>query len=189
METRQKQLEEGYVDNAGNTQQGFWQIYIENGARVMRHNGSIYSAIRIVDNIIVRSAPIYIQIQDEVHVSKDLSQTAAGQAVKTDLEKAAEKTKEELTNAKVQVKAEMQAALKNAQEDKGRLKQQYEEQMASLGRRMATESEDRRRRTQEELTGVKAEMENALRRAREERVRLRRQHEAEMASLRQRMCT
>ena len=67
----------------------------------------------IVDNIIICSTPIYIQIQDEVHAGKDLPQTAAGQAIKTDLENAAEKTKEELAS----LKAEMEDALKYAKED------------------------------------------------------------------------
>ena len=113
MEIRQKQLVQGYVDNSGKSQQGFWQVYIQNGARVMRHDGSMASARGIVDNIIICSTPIYIQIQDEVHAGKDLSQTAAGQAIKTDLEKAAEKTKEELAS----LKAEMEDALKYAKED------------------------------------------------------------------------
>ena len=189
MEARQKQLEQGYVDHSGNLQQGFWQVYIQNGARVMRHDGSIYSAIRIVDSIIVRSTPIYIQVQDEVHTSKDLSQTAAGQALKTDLEKAAEKTKEELAKAKVQMEVEMEGALRNATEDTNRLKQQYEEQMSSLGQRMAAQSQEQKKRMHEELSSVKVRMENALREAREERFRLRQQHEAEISLMRQRMHT
>ena len=38
---RQKQLMQGYVDNSRKLQQGSWQVYIQNGARVMRHDGSM----------------------------------------------------------------------------------------------------------------------------------------------------
>ena len=180
MEKRQKQLEQGYVDRTGKVQQGFWQLYIQNGARVMRHDDSIDSARRIVDNIIICSTPIYIQIQDEVHAGKGLSQTAAGQAIKTDLEKAAEKTKEELSRLKV----EMEDALKNAKEDKDRLQQQYEERIASLGQRMATESEDQRRRTQQELANLKAQMDGDLKNEKEQQDRLRQQYAEEVSFMR-----
>lgn len=141
MEARQKQLEHGYVDRSGNPQQGYWQVYIKNGAQVMRHDGSIDSAKRIIDTIMVRSTPIYIQIQDEVHAGKDLSQTAAGQAIKTDLEKAAEKTKEELAS----LKAEMEDALKDAKEDKERLKDQYEEEISLMQQRLRAEYDEQRK--------------------------------------------
>lgn len=183
METRQKQLEQGYVDHSGNPQQGFWQIYIQNGARVMRHDGSISSAMRIVDNILIHSAPIYIQIQDEVHASKDLSQTAAGQAVKTDLEKAAEKAKEELANAKV----EMGSALKSAREARDRLRQQYEAEISLVRQRMLAKPGERRKLTNEELTNMEVEMEDTLKNARERRDRLRQQYEAEIALMQQRV--
>ena len=87
MEERQNQIEQGFVDHSGNHQQGFWQTYIQNGARVMRHDGSVYSTRRIVNNILTHSTPIYLQIQDEVHSGKGFSQTAAGQAIKTDLDR------------------------------------------------------------------------------------------------------
>ena len=178
MEKRQKQLEQGYVDHSGNPQQGFWQLYIQNGARVMRHNGSIYSAMKIVDNIIIHSAPIYIQIQDEVHASKDLSQTAAGQAIKTDSEKAAEKEKEELTSAKT----EMGNALKSAREARDRLRQQYEAEISSVRQRMPTKQ---RRLTSAERTKMEVEIKNA----RERRDRLRQQYEGEIAVMQQRVST
>ena len=98
MEERQNQIEQGFVDHSGNHQQGFWQTYIQNGARVMRHDGSIDSARRIVDNIIICSTPIYIQIQDEVSTVKDLSETAAGQAIMSDLEKEATRLAERLAS-------------------------------------------------------------------------------------------
>ena len=107
------------MDRDGNFQQGFWQVYIQNSARVMRHDGSVYSTRRIVDNILTHSTPIYLQVQDEVHSGKGLSQTAAGQAIKADLERASEKSKEELTSLKV----EMEVALNKARADKDRLQQ------------------------------------------------------------------
>ena len=182
MERRQKQLEQGFVDNSGNPKQGFWQVYIQNGARVMRHDGSLDSARRIVDNIITQSAPIYIQIQDEVHAGKDLSETAAGQAIKTELEKAAEKSKEELANLKV----EMADALKSAKADSDRLKQNYERQMSSLEQRMNSESEARRKRTQEEVNEVRRQMESTLRVERDQQDRLRQQYQEEVSLMQQR---
>ena len=176
MEKRQKQLEQGYVDRTGKHQPGFWQIYIQEGARVMRHDGSIESARKIVDNIITRSQPIYIQIQDEVHAGKDLSQTAAGQAIKTDLEKVAEKTREELANLKV----EMEDALKNAKEDKDRLKEQYEEHMSILGQIMTAESEQQRAQTIEELSSLQRQMDDSLKNEKEKQDRLRKQYEQEI---------
>lgn len=178
MENRQQQLEQGFIDRTGKRQPGFWQTYIQKGARVMRHDGSIDSARRIVDNIITRSTPIYVQVQNEVNAGKDLSQTAAGQAIKTDLEKAAEKAKEELTS----LKAEMEDALKNAKEDRDRLQQHYEEQMAALGRRMAAESEEQKRRTQEELNNLQRQMADALRHEKEQQDQLRAQYQEDISS-------
>ena len=183
MENRQKELEQGFEDRTGRRQPGFWQIYIQNGARVMRHDGSIDSARRVVDNILTRSRPIYIQVQEEVHAGKDLSQTAAGQAIKTDLEKAAEKTKEELTS----LKAEMADALKDAQDERDRLEQQYEEKMASLGRRMAAESEEQRKRTQEELNNLKSQMNDAIRNEKELKDQLKDQYKEEISLMQERM--
>lgn len=117
MEERQTELE-----------QKFWKTYIRNGARVMRHDGSRNSARRIVDNIIAHSTPMYIQVQEEVHAGMDLSETAAGQAIKTDLEKTAEKLKEELS----QLKTEMEDALKDSKEGNDQLKQAYQEDISSI---------------------------------------------------------
>ena len=129
MEEKQKQIEQGFVDYSGNLHQGFWQTYIKNGARVMRHNGSVDSARRIVDNIIICSTPIYIQIQDEVAAGKDLVQTAAGQEIMSDLERGAEKMSKELAN----LKAEMEDTLRNTKEDnKDLLKQEFEEEISLI---------------------------------------------------------
>ena len=152
---RQKQLEEGYVDPSGKPQPGFWQPYIENGAQVMRHDGSIASARRIVDKIIVNSTPLFIQIQDEVHAGKDLPQTAAGQAIKTDLEKDAEKTKEEFAN----LKAEMEGALKDAKEDRDQLRQQYEEEISSVKKKMDTQAEQQKKLIEATYAALKIQIE------------------------------
>jgi len=146
MEGRQKQLEQGFLDRSGTPRQGFWQTYIENGARVMRHDGSVDSARRIVDNIIIFSTPIYIQIQDEVFAGKDLSQTAAGQEIKADLEKSTEKTSEELAKLKEELatlRGEMEGRRK-AQEE-ARLRQQFEEEIALMQEKMRTELEEQKR--------------------------------------------
>ena len=183
MEMKQKQLEQGYVDRSGNSQQGFWQVYIKSGARVMRHDNSIDSARRVVDNIIICSKPIYIQIQDEVHAGKGLAETAAGQAIKTDLEKAAEKTKEELSSLKV----EMQDALKGAKEDKDRLEQQYKDQMLALKQRMTAESEEERKQTQQQLANLKRQMENTLQEEMAAKNTLKQQFDEEISLTQQRL--
>lgn len=131
MEERQEQIEQGFVDHSGNTHQGFWQTYIQNGAHVMRHNGSIDSARRIVDNIIVRCTPVYIQIQDEVLDGKDLSETAAGQAIMSDLERTVDSLREELAN----LDAEMEE-VPNRAGDEYLLRQQLEEEISSVQNRM-----------------------------------------------------
>ena len=98
MERRQQQIEQGFVDHSGNPRQGFWQIYIENGAQVMRHDGSIGSIQRIVDRIIINNTPIYTQIQDEVAAGRGLPQTAAGQSIIADLDETAQGLERELIN-------------------------------------------------------------------------------------------
>ena len=142
MEMRQNQLE-----------QGFWQIYLQNGARVMRHDGSIASATRIVDNIIICSTPIYIQIQDEVYAGKDLSQTAAGCAVKTDLERHAENMKAELAN----VKAEL-GALKNTQNYTAKLRQQFEEDIWEMEEKLRSKCEEKANLLKADNEKLKAEI-------------------------------
>ena len=126
MEERQTELE-----------QRFWKTYIRNGARVMRHDGSRNSARRIVDNIIAHSTPMYIQVQEEVHAGKDLSETAAGQAIKTDLEKDAEKMKEELS----QLKSEMEEVLKDSKEGNDQLKQAIQEDISSIKKKLGGQLE------------------------------------------------
>ena len=183
MEKRQRQLEQGFFDHSGMPKQGFWQIYIQNGARVMRHDGSVGSARKIVDNILTCSEPIYIQIQDEVHDGKNLSETAAGRTIKTELENEAERSKAEFNNLKV----EMETAAKKAEEDKDRLTQKHEKDISSLEQRMATESEDQRRRTREEVDSMKTQMEGALKSEREQQERLTKQFQEERLFLQQKM--
>ena len=159
MEERQKQLEQGYTDRAGKPQQGFWQIYIQNGARAMRHDGSIGSAKSIVNNIITCSTPIYVQIQDEVQAGKGLSQTAAGQALVSDLEKTAERMKEELTNLKEEL-ANLKKELNSEKtESRSLLKQQLEEELSLARERMRVEWEKQRKVYEADSEQLKDEIE------------------------------
>ena len=129
MEERQKQIEQGFVDHSGNFRQGFWQKYMKNGAQVMRHDGTVDSARRILDKFVIYSTPRYIQIQNEVLHGKDLSETAAGQSIMSDLEKNAERLEEELAN----LRAEMEDTLKNTNEDnKHSTRQKFEEEISLI---------------------------------------------------------
>ena len=125
MNKRQKQLEQGYVDHSGNLQQGAWQEYIEKGAQVMRHDGTVDSA-RILDKFLICSTPIYIQIQDEILHGKGLSETAAGQLIMSVLEKKAERVEEELAY----LKAQMEDTLKNIKVDhKNSIRKEFEKEI------------------------------------------------------------
>ena len=126
MELRQKQLEQGYVDHSGNLQKGAWEEYIEKGAQVMRHDGTVDSARRILDKFLISSTPRYIQIQDEMLHGKGLSETTAGKSIVSNLEKKVKKLDEKFAN----LIAEMEDTLKNTKEDdKHSIRMEFEEEM------------------------------------------------------------
>ena len=126
MELRQKQLEHSYLDHFGNPEEGVWQEYIEKGAQVMRHDGTVDSARRILDKFLICSTPIYIQIQDEVLHGKGFSETTAGKSIMSDLKRKTKKLDEEFAN----LIAEMEDTLKNTKEDdKHSIRMEFEEEM------------------------------------------------------------
>ncbi|KAF8455313.1 hypothetical protein BGX38DRAFT_1060133, partial [Terfezia claveryi] len=74
---------------------GFWHDMITLGAMSARYNGTVIAAHTIIEHLIQQS-PTYLRIQDELRRGIDLNETAAGQEIISELEKAAIKRKQEL---------------------------------------------------------------------------------------------
>ena len=132
MERRQQQIEQGFVDRSSNPQQGFWQIYIENGAQVMRHDGSMCSITRIVDRILLYSPPIYTHIQDEVAADSGLPQTATGQLIIAVLDKNAQRLEGRLINLRDGEMTLVQRVLGNVLSERTQLYELSNEKLMAL---------------------------------------------------------
>lgn len=89
---------------------GFWHDMIALGAMSARYNGTVKAAYTIIEHLIQQS-PTYLRIQDELRRGIDLNETAAGQEIISELEKAALKQKQELK----EIEEEMMKVTENAQ--------------------------------------------------------------------------
>ncbi|KAF8435213.1 P-loop containing nucleoside triphosphate hydrolase protein [Terfezia claveryi] len=98
---------------------GFWHGMVSQGAGHARYNGTLDAARQIIDRIVVQS-PVFLRIQQELSEGKDVRDTAAGQALITELEKQALKRERELA----QIKEDMLKASENAERNAELLEEQ-----------------------------------------------------------------
>lgn len=75
----------------------FWATMVEKGSKVVRHDGGVDSAERIVNHILSRQQTITLDIQRElVHDGKQLQDTAAGAAVQAELNEKIDRLQKDL---------------------------------------------------------------------------------------------
>ncbi|KAF8424476.1 P-loop containing nucleoside triphosphate hydrolase protein [Tirmania nivea] len=127
---------------------GFWHGMIQQGATHTQYNGTTEAAAAIIDRLI-HQAPIYLAIQQELSQGKDISETAAGQAALTKMEKKA-------------------FELQQAQEEASREAERMAEQAARAAELLAQEA----RRQAEILAAAQRQAEELQRIQEQERQRL-----------------
>lgn len=98
---------------------GFWHGMVSQGAGHARYNGTLDAGRQIIDRIVVQS-PVFLRIQQELSEGKDVKDTAAGQALISELEKQALKRERELA----QIKEDMLKASENVERNAELLEEQ-----------------------------------------------------------------
>ncbi|KAJ2922356.1 hypothetical protein H1R20_g14728, partial [Candolleomyces eurysporus] len=147
----------------------FFKPALDKGARMMRHDGSRRSALKVIRSLLESDTGMVPQIAREIVVEKkDILQTAAGIALNEDLlaqraryeermkelgedHEVALKTKDEEMRREIEEQAkELQADMKRVEEESKKLASDFQKERANFERRLK-EIEEEARREQERI--------------------------------------
>ncbi|KAJ2924780.1 hypothetical protein H1R20_g12313, partial [Candolleomyces eurysporus] len=145
----------------------FFKPALDKGARMMRHDGSRRSALKVIRSLLESDKAMVPQIAREIVVEKkDILQTAAGIALNEDLlaqravrradtvyfpSSVALKTKDEEMRREIEEQAkELQADMKRVEEESKKLASDFQKERANFEQRLK-EIEEEARREQERI--------------------------------------
>ncbi len=153
--------------------EGFWGGMIERGSKVVKHDGTRESAVRIVESIVERKLKVILDIQRQmVDEDRDLDDTDAAQALQSELLAERKKFEERLGD----LKQDMEFAIK--EKDEKWQKQIREEQERYQEQVKKTHEETEALRTN--LVTIAREKEEEFKKMREEMERQARRYEEQI---------
>ena len=113
----------------------FWGFMISKGSTVYRHNNSVESAIRIIEKLACDNSTVTLDLQSQmVDRNQNLSETAAGRELESELIKERQKIAAEIKDAQEQMKEAMRLRDKEAEQALRELKEDYTTRMTRLER-------------------------------------------------------
>jgi len=160
----------------------FFKPVLDKGAQLARHHNTAESAHDIIRRI-AKNRPIPLQIQRElVDERKDITDTAAGQAVNKELNEQIKRHHAELRA----VREEMQALMEKDEETRQELEEETRRIQAEINQ-MRMDSEGMAARYNEEKQRTEEAMRRMQEQARQERERAEAEHRRQMDHLNERL--
>jgi len=161
----------------------FLKPALDKGARMVRHHNTKQSAYDVICQI-MSNHPVVLQIQHElVDQHKDVSNTAAAEAINRDLKEAAERHEAELRRAQEETARAMRERDEAMRREIEEQRRRVEEEM----RRVREEEERRAWELQQEIAREELRARRLEERARMERQRAEEEHRRQMALVRERL--
>jgi len=160
----------------------FFKPVLDKGAQLARHHNTVKSAHDII-RCIMKNQPTALQIQRElVDEHKDISDTAAGQAVNKELNEQIRRHKAELEA----VREEMRTLVEKDEETRQELEEETRKIQEEINR-MRMDSEGMAARYNEEKRRMEEAMRQMQEQARQERERAEAEYRRQMGDLNQRL--